>query len=310
MKTKFYPLAALLIAALATPAQNAFMIRDLKIGGNTHIDYLTVSQNKVFFSANDSVGNQELFSSDGSDTGTVLVKDICPGACSGDPQELFDGGSKLYFHANHPNLGGQLYGSDGTAIGTDTVNTTVTKGGGQFANMNGETFFVGGMFSTTGSELYKTNGTSAGTILVKDIYPGVTGGMASNIFVVGNKLFFAGNDLSGYGLFTSDGSVGNATKILSMNFNTAQFSYRGSHNSKFYFSYNDSINGQELWASDGTIGGTVLLDLNTEVDGSSNPSEITVMNNEVYVVHCCTTIRKSLTLQKTPRSIRISVDST
>lgn len=263
-------------------SQNAFMVRDIKIGGNSMPGYLTTFQGKVYFSANDSLGNQELFVSDGTDTGTIMLKDICPGTCSGDPQELFNGGNRLYFDVGA--FPRRLYGCDGTANGTDTVNTTVTDGGTLFANLNGETFFVGGTFSSTGNELFKTNGTSAGTVLVKDVYTGVTGGMTGNLYPVGNKLFFVANDLAGYGLFVSDGSVGNATKVLSMNVNVAFFKYLGTHNSIFYFSQNDSVHGNELWASDGTIGGTVLLDLNTDVDGSSDPRGFAVMNNEVYVI--------------------------
>ncbi len=263
-------------------AQNAFMVKDIKIGGNSLPQYLTTFQNKVYFSANDSIGNQELFVSDGTEVGTFMLKDICAGACSADPQYLFNGGSKLYFDAG--SFPRKLYASDGTSSGTDTLNTTVTEGGTGFVNMNGETFFSGGTFSSTGNELFKTNGTSAGTVLVKDVYTGVTGGLSSALYPAGNKLFFAANDLAGYGLFASDGSVGNATKLLSMNFNVAQFKYLGTHNSIFYFSQNDSVHGNELWASDGTISGTVLLDLNTEAEGSSDPRNFTVMNNEVYVI--------------------------
>ena len=282
MKNKFYTLALLLLATFAVRAQNAFMVKDIKATGNSSPGNLTTFQNKLYFSADDSIGNLELFVSNGTDIGTFMLKDICPGACSADPQYLFDGGNKLYFDAG--SFPRKLYASDGTASGTDTLNTTVTEGGTGFVNLNGETFFSGGTFSSTGNELFKTNGTNAGTVLVKDIYTGVTGGLMSGLYPAGNHIFFTANDLAGFGLFASDGSVGNATKVLSMNLNHAQFRYLGTHNSIFYFSQNDSAHGNELWASDGTIGGTVLLDLNTEVEGSSDPGGLTVMNNEVYVI--------------------------
>src|SRR5262249_61137988 len=73
----------------------------------------------------------------------------------------------------------------------------------------------------TVTELLKSDGTAAGTTLVKDIWPG-----SSSAFIV------------------SGGSVLNA--------------FLTNVNGTLFFLANDGVSGRELWKSDGTAAGTVL----------------------------------------------------
>ena len=66
-----------------------------------------------------------------------------------------------------------------------------------------------------GDELWKSDGTSSGTTMVKDIWPGIQSGAAGNFSKLINKLLFTGNDgVSGYTTWQSDGSA-EGTKIAS-----------------------------------------------------------------------------------------------
>ena len=59
-----------------------------------------------------------------------------------------------------------------------------------------------------GSELWKTDGTAAGTVLVKDIRSGASGSYPHNLTNVNGTLFFTANDgTNGYELWKSDGTA-------------------------------------------------------------------------------------------------------
>ena len=84
---------------------------------------LTNVNGTLFFAANDGVHGTELWKSDGTAAGTVLVKDIDP---AGEARTSAVGNSTnvngtLFFTANDGTHGVELWKSDGTAAGTVMV---------------------------------------------------------------------------------------------------------------------------------------------------------------------------------------------
>ncbi|HYM62628.1 MAG TPA: ELWxxDGT repeat protein, partial [Thermoanaerobaculia bacterium] len=75
----------------------------------------------AYFPENDGVHGVELWTSDGTAAGTVMVKDIWPGSVSSDPLELRALFGRLYFQATDGPNGRELWTSDGTAAGTFMV---------------------------------------------------------------------------------------------------------------------------------------------------------------------------------------------
>ena len=135
----------------------------------------------LYFSAKDDTHGRELWKSDGTAAGTVVVKDIRPGSEGSLPRGLTDVGGTLYFSAGDGTHGGELWRSDGTATGTVMVKDIWAGSRGShpsgLTDVGGTLYFAADD-GTHGWELWKSDGTAAGTVMVKDIWPG---GMAPSV---------------------------------------------------------------------------------------------------------------------------------
>jgi ELWxxDGT repeat protein len=75
----------------------------------------------MFFVADNGVLGSELWRTDGTAEGTVLVKDIAAGDASSQPASLTAVGSTVYFTADDGVFGPWLWSTDGTAAGTAPI---------------------------------------------------------------------------------------------------------------------------------------------------------------------------------------------
>src|SRR6185436_5943498 len=128
-----------------------------------------------FFDANDGVHGWELWKSDGTEAGTVLVKDInpavYPGGHSAAPYDLTNVNGTVYFRADDGTSGWELWKSDGTTAGTvlmkDINPGSASSYPGALADTRGTLFFTANNGSSKGYGLWKSDGTPTGTLLVK-----------------------------------------------------------------------------------------------------------------------------------------------
>ncbi len=146
----------------------------------------------LYFVAGTAATGVELWKSDGTSAGTVLVKDISLGTASSTPRNIINVAGTLYFSANDGS-GYELWKSDGTAGGTVPVKEIRLGPGGSnprnLTNVGGTLYFVADD-GPTGNEIWKSDGTVAGTVLVKDILPGFTYSSVSSLTNVGGTLYF------------------------------------------------------------------------------------------------------------------------
>jgi ELWxxDGT repeat protein len=99
----------------------------------------------LFFEANDGATGRELWKSDGTEAGTVRVKDILPGDGSSYPGSLTNVNGMLVFRARDGTSGDELWKSDGTESGTVLVKD-ISPGSARsvprlLTNVNGTLFF-------------------------------------------------------------------------------------------------------------------------------------------------------------------------
>ena len=132
------------------------------------------------FSANDGIHGQELWKSDGTSDGTVLVGDFWDGGRGSYPNQLTNVDGTLFFWMDGES-GWELWKSDGTSNGTILVqDASAAVFAGNPTNVNG-TLFFSAWDDLHGHELWKSDGTSNGTMLVLDIADGSRGGSPSSL---------------------------------------------------------------------------------------------------------------------------------
>ena len=142
------------------------------------IEVLAGAGGTLFLSV-DQGSHAELWKSDGTASGTSIVKDYTAGGSAG-PISLADVDGKLLFFAKEKESGEELWGSDGTQAGTMLVRD-INLGQGSSIGFYPEahlcvdgagTAYFAADDSIHGRELWKTDGTTAGTFMVKDANPG------------------------------------------------------------------------------------------------------------------------------------------
>jgi len=252
----------------------------------------------VFFVANDGTHGMELWKTDGTASGTSMVRDIFPGAGSStfEGLEQYEMGGFTYFMATEPIHGTELWKTDGTTDGTTLVrDINPAPGIGSLVVhlpgvvSNGRLYFRA-EDQTDNLELWATDGTETGTVLIKDIRPPTSESIwhLSEFAALGDLVLFGAlNISSGSGLWVSelwvsDGSTSGTRKITDVlpAIGGSYSSRIGQLAGRLYFWANDTSDNFGFWASDGTEAGTQLVKAGVLPSaGTSGPQSMVVVHN-------------------------------
>ena len=260
---------------------SAALLKDINPStGDSSPGNMTDVNGTLYFSAYTPATGRELFKSDGTAAGTVLVKDIIPGDNGSAPSGLAataDG--TVFFSASRPTENGsqdrELWKTDGTAEGTvlvrDISPSVVNGSTPVLLTAVGNTLYFIANDNVHGVELWKSDGTEASTVLVKDVAPGFASPMIIELIAFGGNLYFlAAAEGGAFQVWRSDGTEAGTSVFHPGPAGTDLLTAGG----LLYFTANDAEHGAEVWRTDGTEVGTFPLDARPGADGAA-PGNLT-----------------------------------
>ncbi|MBL9161163.1 MAG: hypothetical protein JNL18_00315 [Planctomycetaceae bacterium] len=276
-------------------AAGTSLVKDIRIGAEPVPDpfesqvprSLVNSGGILYFLANDGTSGFGLWRSDGTSNGTFRLKD------ASSTTRLVDVAGTLFFAGRSAANGQELWRSDGTIEGTrmvkdirfSTPTDTLGSNPSSLTDVNGVVYFSA-RGNTGGYELWKSDGTEAGTTMVKDIRAGSASSSPTLLTNVGGVLYFRANDgVSGIELWKSDGTA-NGTQIVADIFAGPSSSNPDKlvdAGGRLFFEATDGAPGAKIWLSDGNSDSVTLI----KTLNNPNPSAIAIswisfVNNIVY----------------------------
>ncbi|MEP7265783.1 MAG: ELWxxDGT repeat protein [Bacteroidota bacterium] len=253
--------------------------------GNTPV----IFNNKIYFLASDGIHGLEVWSSDGTDAGTTMLKDIYPGADGFTTPNLrypyfCELNGILYFAANDGSHGFELWKTDGTTAGTVMVKDIAADAiygsmPTELVNFNGSLYFSA-RDDNAGVEVFKSDGTANGTQVLKDVIPGLQGAtndgyqesLQTHFKVSGNYLYFLARIDSTLPVITylyrTDGT---ANGTIALDNSLENVSELTDFNGTLFFFSNDGVTlNSNIYKSDGTPSGTVYVPTNNTMRATLN----------------------------------------
>ncbi|MDP7373781.1 MAG: hypothetical protein QF588_07860, partial [Candidatus Poseidoniaceae archaeon] len=252
---------------LPVSVSNPHMIKDIYSGANNGIsgdcEDMLVVNNTLFFRGNDGSNGVELWKSDGTSSGTVMVKDLNSGSGSSNPSDFTTANDKLFFTTATSSYQFRRWVSDGTNVGTYDVGYWSSNFNAIFypeIEYNGSIYGQGWDGHRV---LFSLNETTYER--VADLGGGHNNPRALTIYD-GWLYFLTYETASGTGcLYRTNGTEAGTSMFVC---GTPQHHPMGANgvnefemqvfNDELYF-IRDAGHGDELWKTDGTQSGTVMV---------------------------------------------------
>lgn len=275
------------------------MVKDINPGsasGFYDSQRVQLPNGRLVFLANDGVHGAELWASDGSDAGTLMLKDISVGLNSSSPEQLTAFGDWVAFVATEGsqgsffdflNLKASLNVTDGTPAGTRVVEGLPTSFNVSpiiLGQANGLLYFSAVVNGSGNRAVFTSDGTSATRRV--DLPSG------AQLLGLNEQFgFFKVSDVSnGQELWAADWSAGTFSLVKDVLAGSGSglastTGYTAMVGNKIVFAAHVSASQLGLWVSDGTAAGTVNLSatpvLQTVVLGNTL---VLTTGNQIYSV--------------------------
>ncbi len=239
---------------------------------------------QVFFQATAEDGPEtdfELWKTDGTEEGTVLVKNIDPEGSSS-PHSFFPVGDGTVLFVAYDADGSEPWVTDGTEAGTRQLKNISEEGDSEpqhFARF-GSVVYFDARSDLEGRELWTTDGTEEGTTMLPETSVGIFRGVESPVVDLDGTLYFAAadsNEGSDRELWTTQGAT--TSRAVNVNLGgSGVFSDPFVHRSALYFHGSDGTNTNHLFISDGTTEGTEVLKPGT----ATSPVDLTSVGDTLF----------------------------
>ncbi|NNB90084.1 HYR domain-containing protein [Corallococcus exiguus] len=210
----------------------------------------------------------DLWVTDGTPTGTRSVQEeLLPPGARIDPGSLRATPHRLFFTATSAETGRELWTSDGTREGTRITRElnpfrfdSVAYPASVFV-FGDSVLFTAAAMGETEFDLWKSDGTEAGTVPLKDIYPGLATANVDGFTRVEDTVFFAAENEQGIELWRTDGTEAGTRLVRDIHAGVGDSLPRDltAVGGTLYFTAEDTAHGRALWKSDGTEAGTVFV---------------------------------------------------
>jgi ELWxxDGT repeat protein len=274
---------------MASPCWSAdpYLVRDINPGSSdSYISNVATNNGLLYFRAYSPSHGHEPWRSDGTEAGTFMIQELGPGTGSSLPAFFSELGFAEFFTASistGPGIFRTMGLSNDVAIVKESF--VLWASTSPMASAGGLMFLSGSEVGPLGGdkELWRSNGTPAGTVRVKDINPGSLASYPENLVAVGNTLYFSAYDAThGTRLWRSDGTAPGTFLV--------QDTHNGLYPSspieltqagdRLFLGAVDETHGAELWMVDRGV--LTVIDIRPKDIGSGTGGVATVGNGVCF----------------------------
>ncbi len=262
MKNILYILALIFVLStnyLFAQSSCASMVKNF--GKEENIDYVSnvtkLNDKTALFFGTDEFHGTELWKTDGTENGTLMLKDIYPGLRSSigrfvSNKSPFSYAGILYFYADAPDDNtsnvASLWRSDGTTSGTYQLRAIADRNTPLLAENTSFTVYKNSIYFWSYKTLYRTQGTLESTVAVLTPEFDFDYGRLGSFVEYKGELWFADQK---YLCHTNGTKEGTTRLNISLNRTPDALQVVGD---KLYFNL-----GGDLWVTDGTASGIMLV---------------------------------------------------
>ncbi len=259
-------------------------LADLAPGADSSLPFsFTVRDGEVVFTAETAATGRELWRTDGTTAGTRLVADLRPGPQSSTPFILASARGRLLFAADDGVRGMEprVIAPHGAVVrlgdlqpgAAGSVNFLVVG-----AAAGGLLYFAAET-PAAGRELWRTDGTPAGTRRAADLHPGATGTIFGRLHAVRDRILFAftrpGGGSTRLGVSAGDPASTRVVAEIGKGAGSSDPQQLTTLGGRVVFVADDGVHGPEPWTSDGLRIGTAILGDLDPGDFGIGPTELT-----------------------------------